>query len=123
VEEVTFLYKLTPGACPKSYGTNVARLAGLPAVVVQRAAELSARYEGHPRGAGQKAEGHKTAAAAGTSGVAAGAAALQSWGSVLKAVKGAVEGGGTEEGAGGEQDVLQRLLELQVEAKQAVGSA
>jgi hypothetical protein len=27
---VTFLYKLTPGACPKSYGLNVARLAHLP---------------------------------------------------------------------------------------------
>lgn len=29
VEEVTFLYRLTPGACPKSYGVNVARLAGM----------------------------------------------------------------------------------------------
>lgn len=28
VEEVTFLYKLTPGSCPQSYGVNVARLAG-----------------------------------------------------------------------------------------------
>jgi len=28
LEEVTFLYRLTPGACPKSYGVNVARLAG-----------------------------------------------------------------------------------------------
>lgn len=28
VEEVTFLYRLTRGACPKSYGVNVARLAG-----------------------------------------------------------------------------------------------
>lgn len=28
VEEVTFLYRLTPGACPKSYGVNVAQLAG-----------------------------------------------------------------------------------------------
>lgn len=28
VEEVTFLYRLTPGACPKSYGVNIARLAG-----------------------------------------------------------------------------------------------
>lgn len=28
VEEVTFLYRLSPGACPKSYGVNVARLAG-----------------------------------------------------------------------------------------------
>ncbi|XP_075663915.1 uncharacterized protein LOC142633560 isoform X1 [Castanea sativa] len=28
VEEVTFLYRLTPGACPKCYGVNVALLAG-----------------------------------------------------------------------------------------------
>ena len=28
VQEVTFLYKLRPGLCPKSYGVNVARLAG-----------------------------------------------------------------------------------------------
>ena len=28
LEEVTFLYRLTRGACPKSYGVNVARLAG-----------------------------------------------------------------------------------------------
>lgn len=28
VEEVIFLYRLTPGTCPKSYGVNVARLAG-----------------------------------------------------------------------------------------------
>lgn len=28
LEEVTFLYKLTLGACPRSYGVNVARLAG-----------------------------------------------------------------------------------------------
>lgn len=29
IEEVTFLYRLTPGPCPKSYGVNVARLAGV----------------------------------------------------------------------------------------------
>lgn len=28
LEEVTFLYRLTAGSCPKSYGVNVARLAG-----------------------------------------------------------------------------------------------
>lgn len=28
VEEVTFLYRLSAGPCPKSYGVNVARLAG-----------------------------------------------------------------------------------------------
>lgn len=29
LDEVTFLYRLTLGACPKSYGVNVARLAGM----------------------------------------------------------------------------------------------
>lgn len=33
------------GACPKSYGTNVARLAGLPASVVTRAGVMSASRE------------------------------------------------------------------------------
>lgn len=42
---VTFLYTLTDGACPKSYGTNVARLAGLPAELVVRAASLSHALE------------------------------------------------------------------------------
>lgn len=34
LDEVTFLYRLTPGACPKSYGVNVARLAGMVFVVL-----------------------------------------------------------------------------------------
>ena len=33
------------GSCPKSYGTNVARLAGLPEVVVRRAAEFAEMLE------------------------------------------------------------------------------
>ncbi|XP_050266514.1 DNA mismatch repair protein MSH6 isoform X2 [Quercus robur] len=45
VEEVTFLYRLTPGACPKSYGVNVARLAGLPESVLQKAAAKSREFE------------------------------------------------------------------------------
>ncbi|KAF5741530.1 DNA mismatch repair protein MSH6 [Tripterygium wilfordii] len=45
VEEVTFLYRLTPGACPKSYGVNVARLAGLPDSVLQKAADKSREFE------------------------------------------------------------------------------
>ncbi|KAL1198069.1 DNA mismatch repair protein MSH6 [Cardamine amara subsp. amara] len=45
VEEVTFLYRLTPGACPKSYGVNVARLAGLPDYVLQRAMIKSQEFE------------------------------------------------------------------------------
>ncbi|OVA16806.1 DNA mismatch repair protein MutS [Macleaya cordata] len=45
VEEVTFLYRLTPGACPKSYGVNVARLAGTPDSVLQKAAAMSREFE------------------------------------------------------------------------------
>lgn len=36
------------GACPKSYGTNVARLAGLPDAVVTRAAHMSATTVSEP---------------------------------------------------------------------------
>ena len=42
---VTFLYKYTAGACPKSYGLNVARLARLPESIILRAAEKSAEFE------------------------------------------------------------------------------
>jgi len=45
VEQVTFLYKLTQGACPKSYGVNVARLAGLPESIVKRAAVVSSQTQ------------------------------------------------------------------------------
>jgi DNA mismatch repair protein MSH6 len=45
VDQVTFLYRLTEGACPKSYGVNVARLAGLPDDVVRRAAVVSQQAE------------------------------------------------------------------------------
>lgn len=44
-EEVTFLYRLSPGACPKSYGVNVARLAGLPEKVLQKAVAKSIEFE------------------------------------------------------------------------------
>ncbi|KAF6205210.1 hypothetical protein GE061_019377 [Apolygus lucorum] len=34
-ETVTFLYKLAEGACPKSYGFNAARLAGIPSHIIR----------------------------------------------------------------------------------------
>lgn len=37
---VVFLHKIMPGATDKSYGIHVARLAGLPPAVVERAAEI-----------------------------------------------------------------------------------
>jgi DNA mismatch repair protein MutS len=39
-DEVNFLYKVVPGAAQKSYGLYVAKLAGLPVHVLQRAEEL-----------------------------------------------------------------------------------
>ncbi|HEX5705832.1 MAG TPA: DNA mismatch repair protein MutS, partial [Pyrinomonadaceae bacterium] len=43
--EVIFLYRLERGRASKSYGIEVARLAGLPPVVVARAREVLARLE------------------------------------------------------------------------------
>ncbi len=44
-DEVTFLYKVVPGAAQKSYGLYVAKLAGLPPDVVERAETLLAEIE------------------------------------------------------------------------------
>ena len=85
-ERVTFLYKLTPGACPRSYGTNVARLAGVPDAVVDRAAALAAGLEA---GAGLAvAGGVPRAVAAAVRAVAAAAAAGDA--AALKAAAAAV---------------------------------
>ena len=45
LERVTFLYTLEKGSCPKSYGVNVARLAGLPESVLCAASKRSAALE------------------------------------------------------------------------------
>lgn len=44
-DEVTFLYKVVPGAAQQSYGVYVAKLAGLPPQVVERAKELLRGWE------------------------------------------------------------------------------
>jgi DNA mismatch repair protein MSH6 len=44
VENVTFLYRLCAGASPKSYGINVARLAGLPVEVIRMALAAAASF-------------------------------------------------------------------------------
>ncbi|CAG8808494.1 10898_t:CDS:1, partial [Racocetra fulgida] len=43
--EVTFLYKLISGVCPKSYGMNVANMAGVPREIVDRAEVVAAKFE------------------------------------------------------------------------------
>lgn len=39
-ETVTFLYKYSNGTCPKSYGFNAAKLAGMSISVIKRAHEV-----------------------------------------------------------------------------------
>ena len=39
-DEIVFLRRLVPGGCNRSYGIQVARLAGLPAPIVERASEI-----------------------------------------------------------------------------------
>lgn len=43
--EVIFLYKLTDGVCPKSYGMNVANIAGVPKSIVLQAETVAAEFE------------------------------------------------------------------------------
>jgi DNA mismatch repair protein MutS len=44
-EELIFLHKVIDGSVDKSYGINVAKLAGLPSEVITRASEILASYE------------------------------------------------------------------------------
>jgi DNA mismatch repair protein MutS len=44
-KEIVFLRKVTPGVADKSYGLEVARLAGMPRQVLTRAHEILERLE------------------------------------------------------------------------------
>jgi DNA mismatch repair protein MutS len=44
-DEVVFLHKIVPGAADKSYGIHVARLAGVPRSVNERAKQILAQLE------------------------------------------------------------------------------
>jgi len=43
--DITFLYTLDTGICPKSFGVDVARLAGLPEPLLEDAKSVSASFE------------------------------------------------------------------------------
>ncbi|KAK2950013.1 putative DNA mismatch repair protein MSH6 [Blattamonas nauphoetae] len=44
-QDVIFLYKVVPGICPRSFGMNVARLAGMPDGVVEKANQKAKELE------------------------------------------------------------------------------
>ena len=48
-EKVTFLYKVKDGSADRSYGVNVARLAGLPDAVINRARDIQKQLESKKR--------------------------------------------------------------------------
>jgi DNA mismatch repair protein MutS len=52
-EQIIFLRKIVPGGADKSYGIQVARLAGLPKEILDRAKEILAHLE-NPNGASQQ---------------------------------------------------------------------
>jgi DNA mismatch repair protein MutS len=47
-DEIIFLHKIAPGSADKSYGIHVARLAGVPKEVWERAKEVLRELEAHP---------------------------------------------------------------------------
>ncbi|MBV9262402.1 MAG: DNA mismatch repair protein MutS, partial [Pseudolabrys sp.] len=47
--EVVFLHEVVPGAADRSYGVQVAKLAGLPAAVIERARAVLAKLEAEDR--------------------------------------------------------------------------
>ncbi|MEM8997585.1 MAG: DNA mismatch repair protein MutS, partial [Acidobacteriota bacterium] len=59
-DQIVFLRRIVPGAADKSYGLHVARLAGLPTAVIDRAAEVLSNLEKQeydPAGRPRRAEG------------------------------------------------------------------
>jgi len=67
-DQIVFLRKIVPGAADKSYGIQVARLAGLPGEVIDRAKEILANLEegefseaGQPKLARQKRKSRDSA--------------------------------------------------------------
>ena len=128
-EDVTFLYKYAAGACPKSYGLNVARLARLPASIIERARAKSAELERHVDGAASAggaatAVGSPAALARGSSPVGAsplGASAADV--ASAQVAKGAEALALAMEQEGGDEAALERgLASWEAQARALVGA-
>jgi DNA mismatch repair protein MutS len=53
-DDIIFLHKIAPGSADKSYGIHVARLAGVPAAVLDRAREVLTELESRPLDNGER---------------------------------------------------------------------
>ncbi len=59
--EIVFLHSIAPGKADRSYGIHVAKLAGVPELVLRRAREILARLEAGDRGAAPAEESENDA--------------------------------------------------------------
>ncbi len=57
---IVFLHRIEPGAASKSYGIEVARLAGLPAAVIERAKRILKQHEKQERSAAANGQSETT---------------------------------------------------------------
>ena len=48
-DQIVFLHQVQPGGADRSYGIEAGRLAGLPAVVIQRARQVMSQIEKHSK--------------------------------------------------------------------------
>ena len=64
-EQIIFLRKIIPGGADKSYGIQVARLAGLPREILERAKAILAHLEKPDEGAARPSTGRKRKSKAG----------------------------------------------------------
>ncbi len=62
-DKVVFLHKIVPGGADRSYGIHVARLAGVPKAVVNRATEILAELEGDQKLREKRQRGQQTSPA------------------------------------------------------------
>ncbi len=62
---IIFLRRVEPGSADKSYGIEVARLAGLPMAVIERAREILKRHEQSEHTLSERLAAHKEAPEAG----------------------------------------------------------
>lgn len=110
--QVTFLYKLAEGACPKSYGPNVAHLAGLPPSLLARASVLSNTLEA----CASDRSIPLAAALAAQQGTRTGAGARGLDGAESSGIQGLCQSlSGWAEGQGDEQSRMQELKAMQAE--------
>jgi DNA mismatch repair protein MutS len=49
-DDIVFLHRISPGSADRSYGIHVARLAGMPREVLDRAEQMLAELEAGPKG-------------------------------------------------------------------------